>query len=240
MLFGFVLLALMAGAGCGLLDAPPPLATPSPPEGNLLTNPGFEDGDQGWLAPQQSAWTSFTVVDRTAHGGSRAMRLQLPGDPSTASHTAGGVQALDTRVFPDFLSGFYRVDSWRPNTGKQYLQFAVRVVGGDLGDDAPSHELRFVIAGTERDAPATRDPHLFFISRGEPVISRWTYFSYPVGHAFESRFGKLPLRWDSIQVSLEVRYDGITADASFEAADVYFDDLYMGYQFQNPNRPNDP
>jgi len=240
-LFGFALLVpILAGSGCGLLDAPPPLATPSPPEGNLLSNPGFEDGDQGWLAPQQAAWTSFTVVDGTAHGGSRSMRLRLPGDPSARSHTAGGMQALDTRVFPDFLSGFYRVDSWRPNAGQQYLQFVVRVIGGDLGDGAPTHEVRFVIAGAERDMPATRDAHLFFISRAAPAIGRWTYFSYPIGHAFESRFGKVPLRWDGIQLSFEVRYDNLTVDAPFEAADVYFDDLYMGYQFQNPNRPADP
>lgn len=231
---------MIAGSGCGLLDAPPPLPTPPPSDANLLANPGFEDGGQGWIAPQQAAWTPFTIVDGPAHGGGYAMRVQLPGDPSTPSHTAGGVQALDTHVFPEFLSGFYRVDSWRPNAALQYLQFVVRVAGGDMGVESPTYEVRFLVAGAERDTPTTRDAHLIFISRAAPVIGRWTYFSYPVRRAFELRFSRAPLVWDSIQVSLEVRYDGITADAAFEAADVYFDDLYVGYQFQNPNRPDDP
>jgi hypothetical protein len=240
-LFGFVLLAFAAaGAGCGLLDAPPPLPTPPPAEGNLLANPGFEDGDQGWLAPQQAGSTPFSVSEDEAHEGSRSMRLQLTGRPSASSGSAGGVQAVDTTVFPGFVSGFYRVDSWQPDSGQQYLQFAVRVLGSDLDGNVPAHELRFVIGGNERDAPAPRDANAVFISRAAPVVGRWTYFAYPVGSALESRFGRVPLRWDGIQLSLEVRYDNSTADVPFEAADVYFDDLFMGYQFQNPNRPADP
>ena len=68
-------------------------------------------------------------------------------------------------------------------------------------------------------------------------MKKWTYFSYPVKRAFEREWGKAPTRWDSIQFFVETRYDGKTTDQGETLADVYIDDVYLGPQISNPNRP---
>jgi hypothetical protein len=224
-----------------LFEAPPPAPTPRPSAANLFINPGFEDGSQPWISPQQADWSPFSVSDSKAHDGTHSMRAQLEGDPNLAAkRSAGGSQEVRTGDFPEFVSGFYRVDSWQPRARFQYVEFVVRVRGGDFDDDVPTHEVRFLIGGTASDPPGAPGISLIYLSRGAPALGRWTYFSYPVKRAFESRFGEAPTHWDGMEVSFDVRYDGLTATEPYPAADVYFDDLYIGVQAGNPNRPPEP
>ncbi len=203
--------------GCGALDESPPTRTPAPSPTNLLVDPGFERGI-GWTAP------SLLLDTENAHSGKRSVRLSVSGPLGSAD---GAMQSVITAEFPEFLSGFYRVDTWPGSDA--YLQFTVYAPSGAF-EAAP--EIRFIIAGSD-SAP---DPSLapaVFLSRAAPVTGEWTYFAYPLRQAFLDKVAAIPATWASVDVSLEVRSGGDSAEAT-----AYFDDIYLGKQIGNPNRPN--
>jgi hypothetical protein len=118
------------------------------------------------------------------------------------------------------------------------VQFVVAVYGSDIGTEFPIYEIRFPLAGVDRDPLTLSNAKFLFLSREKrPGLGRWTYFGYPLRQAFESRWGKAPTRWDKLEVFLEVRYDAKTQAQGETSADVYFDDIYAGPQAENPNRP---
>ncbi len=223
-------------SSCGLFKELPPVPTLTPTHANLLQNSGFESGDQLWAT--QDGGGRFSISDSTAHSGGHSLLLRLRGDAGdTGTRVASAAQSIDTTTFPEYVSGFYRVDGWKPTAGSQYLQFTVVVHGGDFGDNRPVHEMRFAIAGLQYEPFGLRGGAFVFLSRAAPVLHRWTYFGYPVKDAFARALGRAPGRWDSIAFLFEVRYDGKPASQSASVADVYFDDLYAGSQLDNPNRP---
>ena len=183
----------------------------------------------------------FSISDSVAHSGTHSLSLNLAGDASeTGTRLVGGVQTIRTTEFPEYLSGFYRVDDWRPAATYQYIQAVVAVHGGDFGDAFPVHEIRFALAGLTRTPFVVPYAQFVFLNRAAPVLHQWVYFDYPLRQAFTTGPGKLPTRWDSIDIRLEVRYDAKTAVEGATSGQVYFDDLYAGPQAANPNRPPDP
>ncbi len=232
---------VILASACGIFDAPPRSPQPTPTSENLLLNPGFEDGQDHWSATTQPQSQGFEVSDTVAHSGSHSLSLQLNGDAS-ATHTgiAGAMQTVRPQKFPDYFSGFYRVDDWHPSATFQYLEFVVSVHGGDFGDGMDVHEVRFPLAGLDRPPVAPPNAQYLFINRDQPKLHEWVYFDYPLTQAFTTRPGKLPTRWSSIDIRLETRYDAKTADQPATSAHVYFDDLYAGPQEANPNRPPEP
>ena len=226
---------------CGLLEELPPLATPTPAaDTNLLANPGFEDGREPWHVLDQPGWQAFEVSDAVSHSGSHSLLLTLQsGADATGTHIAGAIQEVTPAEFPEFVSGFYRVDDWQPNATFQYLQFVAVVRGADFGDAFPLHEIRFPIAGIEHEPFTLSNAQFLFLNRDAPKIGEWTYFSYPISYAFQHKWGRVPETVESIEFFFEVRYDGKTAEQGVSAAQVYFDDLYVGPQIGNPNRPPD-
>jgi hypothetical protein len=232
---------LVLGAGCGALDAPAasPTETPSAATANLFQNPGFEEGDQPWTFRDQAEWRPFEVDDTVAYTGSRSARLEIEGaENESGTRIAGAIQNINPETFPEYVSGFYRVDEWRPDAPFQYVQFVVSVLGGDFGDGIDVHQLRLPLAGAEREPFALTNARWVFINRDQPDVGEWTYFGYPIKRAFELNWGRVPGSWDSIDVFFEVRYDDKVA-GSTPAATVFFDDLYAGPQSGNPNRPAD-
>ncbi|MBI2723830.1 MAG: hypothetical protein HYX50_02085 [Chloroflexi bacterium] len=227
-------------AACGILKAPPPLPTATPSASIGITNASFEQTQAPWTATAGTAPNGFSISDAAAHSGARSARLTLAG--GTTSEAAGVTQPVVNPKFPEFVSGFYRVDDWRPGdpAGLMYLQFSIVVRGGDFGDNLPQHELRVLIAGAPREPQPDPAVRYTFLDRGAPQSKRWVYFSYPVTEAFLFRFGKAPSRWDAIELRLEVRSDPPERGGTTGAASVYFDDLYVGDQRDNPNRPPDP
>jgi hypothetical protein len=221
-----LVLLIAAGAliaGCGAFDESPPPPTPAPSASNLIVDAGFEG-----LAP---AWTVFPpanaheISTAAAHGGASSLALHA----SAAVPALAASQGLHPAAFPEFLSGYYRVDDW-PDAGAM-LQFVVKAAGG-----APEEvrELRFVIAGAETEPEQSPTARYVFLSRDRPTVGEWTYFGYPLALAFEGRTGSVPQAWTSIDVTLEVRVSGDGGDAT-----VYYDDLYVGPQVDNPNRPKE-
>lgn len=217
-----VIAASLLMLGCGAFDESPPSPTPAPSAANLLVDAGFEG-----LAP---AWTVFPpanaheISTAAAHGGASSLAFHAtPAVPALAAS-----QALNPVAFPEFLSGYYRVDDW-PDDGA-VLQFVVKAAGG-----APDEvrEVRFIIAGADTEPEQSPTARYVFLSRNRPSVGEWTYFGYPIALAFEGRTGSIPQAWTSIDITLEVR----TADG--DGVTVYYDDMYVGTQAANPNRPKE-
>jgi hypothetical protein len=227
-------------AGCGLFEELPPVPTPvAPIDENRIVNGGFEAGAEPWRTLESPSWRPFDISDTVARSGDRSLALTLQGDESeTGTRIVGAVQEVRSFGFPEFVSGYYRVDEWQPTASFQYLQFVVIVRGGQFGDAFQLHEIRFPIAGAARQPFELSNSRFVFLSRDPPETGEWTYFSYPLARAFERHWGHVPQTWDSLEVLFEVRYDGKTAEQSPTRAQVYFDDLYLGPQLLNPNRPD--
>lgn len=233
------LLLVPALSGCGLFEELPPLPTPTPSPDNLVQNASFETGREPWFIQEQPTWRDFEVSETVARTGERSLSLSLKGEESDVNtRVVGAVQRISPPVFPEFLSGFYKVDEWTPNATFQYLQFVVVVRGGNFGDQFPLHEIRFPIAGIDREPFQIANARFIFLSRAQPEMGAWTYFGYPIRQAFASRWGKVPETFESIEMFFEVRYDGKTVEQGETSAQVYFDDLYMGPMVSNPNRPD--
>jgi hypothetical protein len=233
---------VVTASSCGLFDAPPPLPTPGPSFSNLIANPGFEILGAPWIAigfPPPPVTTPPLSTDRP-HGGNVSLDLSLLGrEGSPARAASAGWQRLGSATFPEFVSGFYRVDDWQPHADFQYLYFGVTVRGGDFVDGMPLHEIRFLVGAPENPAPDANVAYIF-LSRAAPVLHQWTYFSYPVRQAFDERFGGAPNKWDSIEVQVGVRFDGRKPEDPPSSAEVFFDDMYAGPQADNSNRPPEP
>lgn len=237
-LFASLLVAPLL-ASCGLFEELPPLPTPGPSPDNLVQNASFETGREPWFSLEQPTWRPFDIGEGNGRTGDRSLSLTLNGEEADVNtRITGAVQRFTPAAFPEFVSGFYKVDEWTPNATFQYLQFVVLVRGGDFGDQFPLHEIRFPIAGIEREPFLISNARFVFLSRGQPEIGRWTYFGYPVKQAFQTAWGRVPESWESIEMFFEVRYDGKTVEQGSTSAAVLYDDLYAGPTVSNPNRPD--
>jgi hypothetical protein len=168
------------------------------------------------------------------------VKLTLQDNGALGSLVTGVIQPLPAPQgqFPEYVSGFYRVDEWERGAPFQYLQFVVIVRGGDFGDSFPVHEVRFPLAGIDHDPFVLSNARFLYLSRAQPQMGQWVYFGYPVGKAFEKLLGHRPATWDSVELFIEARFDGrAEADGPAKAV-VYYDDLYAGPQLGDPNRPD--
>jgi len=227
-------------AACSVLEeaASPPTATPGV-VANVLVNGGFEGGEGPWTFREQAEWFGFEIARAPVRSGEGSLHLALRDDGGAATvHIAGAVQEVNPREFPEFVSGYYRVEDWQPHdVAFQYVQFVVIVYGGGDRDDDFDLQIRFPLAGAAREPFLIANAKWVFLSRGPPPTGEWVYFGYPLRQAFIDRWGKAPAVWDRIELFLEVRYDGKKAGDAGMSADVYFDDVYLGTQLGNPNRP---
>jgi hypothetical protein len=239
--FVLLLATLSAASGCTVLEEAATTPTPTPgPSQNLLLNPGFEDGDAPWFSLQQPEWSPFEISERFARGGDRSLLLPLRDDGSAANvRIAGAIQEVQPQQFPEFISGYYRVEGWEPDgVPFQYLQFVVVVHDADYQDEFDVHEIRFPLAGAATEPFQLQNSRWLFLGRDPPREGRWVYFGYPLRQSFADKWAAAPTAWTKIALYLEVRYDGRTAEHSGMSGDVYFDDMYLGPQGGNPNRPD--
>src|SRR5574341_1709288 len=107
-------------------NAQPPICpTAAPdPQGNLLINPGFEEGSAPWIT--LAAESGFEVTQEQTHSGTSSARLRMR-DPVEAvdAKVYYLVQEITPATFPEVVRGFYRVENWSKGTVRQYLQFVV-------------------------------------------------------------------------------------------------------------------
>ncbi len=227
-------LVALVGAGCG---------PGGPGDGNLLANPGFEAGREGWhhLADNPN-WGDFAIVDAPVRSGARAAHLPLRWESGRAGQPArvyGVIQEPSPEAFPDVVSGWYRVERWSRESEETllYLQVVV-IVWGDprtpelVETDLPpervtNYQLRYYLAGLERPAFRLVNAKLVFVRRGPPPIGSWVYFELPVKRDFERLWGVAPEGYDSVRLLFEARWDD-KPEGSGVHADAYFDDLFFG------------
>jgi hypothetical protein len=221
---------------------PPPLFEPCVPQvpvegqANLFRNPGFESGAEPWCVLRAPM---FGVSQDQSHSGQSSALLQM----RVLSVTTGDriyylVQELEVQEFPEFISGYYRVDEWAKGTPKQYLQFIVIAMGAtNMPGGFSNHQVRYPLAGISEDPFAISNAYFVYIGREEPTIGQWVYFERNIKQDFQSLWGAVPEGFSKIRVLFEVRFDDKEAGAPAEA-EVYYDDLYMGPASENPNHPD--
>ena len=203
-------------AACGLVREEDVFATPTPTPQNALVNGGFEDGLPPWLGlPLPEA------TEERAHSGARSLRLL-----TDVASAAGASQAILTAEFPQYLSGFFWVEDWPEDRAEAYIAAVVTV----HGDGVPDDRLVFVLGAGARGAPDVPPEEAVFLDRNAPSQGAWTYFAYPLWEAWVAKRGQVPVTWTSVDITLVIVGAGQRT---------YFDDIYMGPQLGNPNRPPD-
>lgn len=229
-----VIVALIAAAcsgddGPGPTPSPNPTATaPTAPAGNLLANPGFEDGDAPWYTIKEES--GFEVVSDLPHEGANSALLRMD-DPESAE---GGkvyylVQEVTPEEFPDVIEGFYRVENWHKGTIRQYLQFVIIAFGpSNFPATVSNYQLRYPLAGIDAPPFAIGNAIFVFVDREDPVVGEWVPFSLNVRDDFQRLWGRVPENFERLRLLFEVRWDGKQAGDGAPRADVYYDDLYAG------------
>jgi len=200
---------------------------------NLLANPGFEDGKEPWYSMETSGWGEpFEVSNAVAHSGQYSAHLSLRPPPQPNEHEVlGAVQSLKPSSFPDFLSGFYRVENWKRGTDIQYLQFVVIAI---LPENAGNIQIRYLLAGTATEPFEIGNAKFVFLSKEEPKIGEWVHFERNVADDFQQLWGQAPEKVQELRVFFEARYDSPTAIQPDIGGDVYYDDLYVGPESKAP------
>ena len=230
------------GAACG---GGGPTAAPGGASGaavpqNLFLNPSFEEGDAPWFSLVTPGWgTPFAVSQEVAHSGRNSGLLKMRAAPEDGgTQVFGLIQEITPSQFPEFLSGYYWVDNWTRGTDKQYLQFVVIAAGAtNLHDQFNNYQIRYPLAGISEDPFPIANADFIFVGTGEPVEGRWVYFERDIRQDFEKVWGAVPKGFSKLRILFEVRYDGKAPGSGPAAADVYYDDLYLGPKKANPNRP---
>lgn len=216
------LLALIAACGGG-----------GSGDGNLFVNPGFEGDASGapWFSLDEPAWGApFSVSDRQAHEGGRSALLELRPD-GDATSVVGVVQELAPGGMPELLSGAYYVERWEPGTPKQYVQAVVIVIGAENapeGLDADNYQLRYVLAGVDQPPLELGNARFVLPDDGAIQPGRWLRFELDLHADFERLWAAVPAGFTGLRVLFEVRWDNRVDGDGPAAADVYFDDLYLG------------
>jgi len=204
--------------------------------GNLLANPGFEKGKEPWYSMETSGWGApFEVSDAVAHSGQYSAHLSLRRPPQPNQHEVlGAVQSLKPSSFPEFLSGFYRVENWKRGTDIQYLQFVVIAI---LPENAGNIQIRYLLAGTATEPFEIGNAKFVFVSKEEPKIGEWVHFERNIADDFQQQWGQAPEKVQELRVFFEARYDSPTAIQPDVGGDVYYDDLYVGSKAEAPTYP---
>jgi hypothetical protein len=207
---------------------PTTAASPLPETGNILANPGFEDGDEPWISLTED--TGFQRTEERAHSGKASALLRMRDGPEAEGSTVYYlVQEVTPTKFPEVVRGYYRVENWKKGTLKQYLQFVVIAWEPDnFPTDAPNWQIRYPLAGIDSPPFLIGNAHFVFIGKEEPVEGEWVKFETNVEDDFERLWGQAPEGFEFLRILFEVRFDGAIAAGSSAEADVYYDDLYFG------------
>lgn len=234
----------LAALSCGVGDRSEPAEAAAELPGNLLANPGFEVGREGWSYPTNSKhWKDFAIGESTARTGRRAAHLRLergPGSRPKRTEIAGVVQELKPEVFPERLGGWYRVERWEKDAEEAdlYLQAVVIVwddprIGTIVRSERPvqnlrNYQVRYYLIGIEEPPFRLLNAHLQFVEKGPPKLGVWTHFEVPLRADFERLWGVVPEGYDRLRIFFEARWDNMP-EAGSVRADVYYDDLYLDY-----------
>lgn len=200
------------------------------PARNQLLNPGFEEGAEPWISLDPES--AFAVTPDQAHSGISSARLTMDESvEAEGDRVYYLVQEITPDKFPAVLRGNYFVENWQRGTAKQYLQFVVIAAGADNNPLLPqtdNYQLRYLLAGIDREPFAIGNAQFIYFSQEEPVQGQWVPFETNVKDDFQRYWGAVPENFDKIRILFEVRYDDKVKGDGAPRADVYYDGLYFG------------
>jgi len=199
--------------------------------GGILTNPGFENGREGWTYMDWSThWVDFDISETVARSGNRSawLKLDRKGPDTRNFEIHGVVQELKPAVFPEIISGYYRVENWSRGSKKQYLQVVIIVWRGN--NKHKHYHVRHILTGATEPPHNMGNTHYVIDPKSsiDPVENQWVRFELPVAEEFRRARGAVPTGYEKLVVFFEARYDVAPAAGQHVRADVYFDDLYFG------------
>jgi len=203
---------------------------------NFLLNPSFELGFEPWYAMLSPNWGPFHLVDSPVRTGSRAACVRLRPREGKPVCVHGIVQDLAPSEFPRRLAGWYFVTNWEQGWAKQYIQVAVLVSPTDAQRrilppelrQMPTLQMRYVLAGVDHAPIRISNARFVLVSKESPPLGRWVRFERDLVEDFRTYWGIIPVNPQRIRILYEARYDGLSDFSLPIAADVTFDDLYLG------------
>lgn len=198
--------------------------------GNQLLNPGFEEGAEPWTSLDPESKFELTQAQANSGTSSALLRMDVPVE-AEGSRVYYLVQEVTPDEFPEVVRGFYRVENWQRGTAKQYLQFVVIALGADnnpLLGQVDNYQLRYLLAGIDREPFRIGNAQFIYISQEEPVQNQWVSFEADVKNDFQRYWGAVPDGYDKLRILFEVRYDDKVSGDGAPRADVFYDDLYFG------------
>ena len=204
--------------------------TPDP--ANLLQNPGFESGLDGWKWLDWSkGWAAFNLSLDHAYDGVQSLYLPVFSADKRPTVVWGGVQELELPGdIPECIEGYYYVDNWETGAWKQYLQLVVIDLSHDLGPGKGQAQLRYIISGS-KEPPLTISNASYLFAEKErrdiPVLKRWTHFSVNPREDYLKSWNYTPTKGSQLRILFEARYDLHHTNVPAKA-DVYYDGLYFG------------
>lgn len=220
--------AMQSGA-----DARPVAGYPVPDDpGNLLVNPGFESGLDGWTWLDWSkGWSAFELSADRARSGKHSLKLPVFSADRRQTVVWGGVQEITLPGdIPECIDGYYYAENWTAGDWKQYLQLVVIDLTHPLPDRGGQAQLRYIVSGSAEPPLSISNAQYLFAEktrRERPVEGRWTYFSVNPRRDFAAGWQYAPGAGAKLRVLFEARYDYHRSDAPARG-DVYYDDLYFG------------
>jgi hypothetical protein len=184
----------------------------------------------GWGEP-------FEVSDAMAHSGKNSAHLKLipPAQPAE-NKVFGAVQDLSPNKFPEFVSGYYRVENWQKATHFQYLQFVVIAFVNSPAGGTTNTQIRYLLAGADAEPFEIGNAKFVFLNKADPTTGEWVHFERNVKEDFEQLWGSVPQGLEHVRMFFEARYDSPTATQPQIGGDIYYDDLYAGPQDGAPKQ----
>lgn len=176
------------------------------------------------------------------------MTVQSPtGRTDPASKIFGVIAETEPALFPDpdrfpeVLSGWYFVESWKKDlpATDMYIQVVV-IIWGDprasrlVGRANPlagksNYQIRYYLDGLEEPPFLLRNAKVEFARKGPPRVGEWVHFTIPLQADFERLWGVVPSGYEKIDVLFEARWDNKPEGSGCDAV-IYYDDLFLGWK----------
>lgn len=204
---------------------------PSEPE-NLISNPGFESGLEGWQWLEWSkGWSEFKLSSDHAYSGRQSLHLPIFSADRRQTVVWGGVQEIAlTGEIPECIDGYYYVENWEKGDWKQYLQLVLIDLTHALPGRSGNAQLRYIVSGSTEPPLTISNAQYLFVEnprRATPVVGKWTYFSVNPRRDFMKSWNYTPSAGAKLRVLFEARYDYHLTSVPARG-DVYYDQLYFG------------
>ena len=229
-----VTLLALALAACGEDTQPVACGVPAGAASkNLFGNPSFEEGTDAWFSLTTETWgTPFSVSQQQARGGAKSAYLQLRSEVGGDVRVFGVVQELTLQELPELLSGWYYIEGWEQSTPKQYLQAVVIAFEASNippeAAQATNHQVRYILAGVESQPTFISNARYVMVSKESPRRGEWVCFERNIRQDFQELWGAVPEGFSKLRILFEVRWDDRQPSDGPSAAELYYDDLYLG------------